>query len=168
MSIQMIVASTIDGVIGSNNALPWKLRADMQNFRKVTTGSVVIMGRATFESMGSKPLPNRENIVVTSKAYLPKGFYVANSIPEALSLSRDKFPDKDIFVIGGASIYSQMVDLVDTLHITTIYSDIDGDTYLEPIKCQDWDVISRHLVCVDDVNSHPHIIEVRERLRHAQ
>ena len=128
MPINLILARSVNGVIGNDNKLPWGfIKEDMDFFREMTTGSSVIMGRKTYESIG-KPLPNRTNIIVTRDAnYRVPNAIVVNSIDSAVL----KCPrDKDVFVIGGSNIYEQFMarDMVDTIYLTEIDRDYDGDT----------------------------------------
>src|SRR5882672_1666299 len=96
----MIYAMSPEGVIGVHGKIPWRYPGDLKRFKRLTTGSTVIMGRATFESIG-RPLPGRRNVVVTSRLADVPGIQCARSIDEALSLAGDA----DIWFIGGARIY---------------------------------------------------------------
>ncbi|MEZ4156646.1 MAG: dihydrofolate reductase [Candidatus Paceibacterota bacterium] len=100
--ISLIVAMDKERCIGKNGSLPWHLRADLQRLKDITTGNAIIMGRATFESIG-KALPNRQNIVLTSdKNFSFPGVEVANSLQEAFGLVED---GREAIVFGGASVY---------------------------------------------------------------
>ena len=127
-SVSLIVAMNKRGVIGDKGALPWKLRKDMQFFKRTTTDSVVIMGRKTWDSLGGKPLPNRINIVVTRDlafVSFEENTMVAHSIESALHLA--KCENRDIFFIGGATIYEQCLPFCDTLYITSVDNEAEGD-----------------------------------------
>lgn len=135
MILSAIAAMARNRVIGLNNALPWDLPEDMKFFREKTKGHVMIMGRKTFESF-PKPLPNRFHIVVTrNPVYDVKDpmVEVVSSLPEAIELAhkltkkfQQKFGD-EVFVIGGAEIYKQSLDVIDKLYLTVIEKDFEGD-----------------------------------------
>jgi dihydrofolate reductase len=124
-SIQMILAVSENGVIGVDNDIPWKVKGDMQYFKDTTTGHPTIMGRKTFESIGSKPLPNRPAIVLTRDPnYNPDNTIVVGSIREAIEWVPD---DTTAFIIGGGAIYKEAMSLgvVDVIHLTLIHTDVD-------------------------------------------
>lgn len=138
-------------VIGANNALPWRLPADLKHFRRLTSGHHIIMGRRNYESIG-KPLPDRTNIVVTRNTdYRAPGCLVRNSIEEALAAVRN---DSEVFVIGGAEIYRQLLDRADRLYLTLIHSNIQGDTYFPEFNGHQWQEISRESHPADEANPH--------------
>jgi len=138
--IHAIVAMTDQRVIGKRNALPWKLKGDLPRFKKLTSGHTVIMGRNTFQSIG-RPLPNRHNIVLDFKKQPIAGATVCGSIDEALQVARSF--STEIFVIGGASIYEQMLPYVERLHISHVKQNYDGDVYFPAYNPSDWREITR-------------------------
>lgn len=122
--ISLIVAMAENRVIGKDNALPWRLPADLQHFRRLTTGHPIIMGRRSYESIG-RPLPERTNIVVTRRTdYAAPGCVVADSIDAAISRAEGA---KEIFVIGGADIYSQTLRFADRIYLTLVHAQVEGD-----------------------------------------
>ena len=124
--IYLIAAVARNGIIGAKGRLPWHLPEDLKHFRKVTLGHPVIMGRRTWESLG-KPLPGRENIVITRKAgYEAPGASVAASLEAAVALCTG---EPVAFVIGGAEIYAAALPLADGLVFTEIRRDFEGDTH---------------------------------------
>ena len=131
MNVHLIWAQDNNGGIGKNNKLPWHISEDLINFKKLTLGNTIIMGRKTWDSLPKKPLPNRRNIVLSSKKVDAIESY--NSIEICLkSLTKDKI--SDIFIIGGEMIYNNFFNYADILHITFIKQNIEGiDTYF-PIK----------------------------------
>lgn len=137
--MNLIVAIDEKNGIGKNNNLLTHIPEDMKFFKEKTTGNVVIMGRKTLESFpNKKPLPNRVNIVITGdKEYKVNGAIVVSSIDEAISKA-NKF-EKEIFVIGGASIYRQMLEYCDTLYVTQIYNTFDADTFF-PELLNEWNI----------------------------
>lgn len=126
MILSLIVAASENHVIGINNTLPWHLSEDLKRFKKLTMGSPIIMGRKTFESIG-RALPGRDNIVITkNNAFNFEGIIKVNSIDEAIHKVKNS---EEVFFIGGATIYEQIIDLVDRIYLTKVYSTIDGDTF---------------------------------------
>lgn len=132
--MNLIVAVDKNWGIGYQNNLLVRIPADQRFFRETTTGKVVIMGRKTLESFpGGQPLKNRTNIVISKdKNYQVKGAIVVHSIEEALQKVED-IPTEDIYVIGGASIYEQMLPLCDTAHITKIDYAYQADTFFQTL-----------------------------------
>jgi dihydrofolate reductase len=130
MIISMIAAIGKNRELGKDNKLLWHLKEDFQRFKNLTSGNVVIMGRKTYDSLPekNKPLPNRINIIISrNKSWSPLGSYVYNSLEEAI-LEAKKF-NKEIFIIGGASVYEQGIKYADKLYLTVIdkeYPDADA------------------------------------------
>lgn len=125
----LIVAYDKNRLIGKDGKMPWYIPGELKRFRQLTENNVVIMGRKTFEGLNG-PLPNRINIILTRKKdYSADGCYVADSIENAIDMCHKLWPEKDIFIGGGAQIYKQAIDLVDTLFITEIDGEFEGDTY---------------------------------------
>jgi dihydrofolate reductase len=125
--ISIIAAVDDKRGIGKNNKLPWYLPEDLVRFKEITKGHCVIMGRNTFESIG-KPLPDRKNIVVTQDPnFSAEGVNVVNSIDDALDDTVSG--GGEIFVIGGAQIYVQTIDLADKLYLTQVDGDFNCDTF---------------------------------------
>ena len=125
-TISIIVAMAKDRVIGKDNEMPWHLPADLQHFRKMTSGKPIIMGRKTYESIG-RPLPKRHNIIISRNSdYEVEGCDVVNSLDAALEVAGDV---EEIFIIGGGFLYDQTIDAADRLYLTFIDLEIDGDTF---------------------------------------
>lgn len=123
--IALIAALARNGVIGRDNALPWRLPADLQRFRTLTMGKPIIMGRKTHESLG-RVLPGRDNVVVTRDPdYVASGCTVVHSLEEAIVACAGH---DQAFVIGGAEIYAQALPLVSTLYMTEVAADAEGET----------------------------------------
>ncbi len=125
--------------LGKDNTLLWNLPLDMKYFRDITRGHAVIMGRRTFESIIDslgKPLPNRQNIVITKDdAYTVEGVTIAHSFDEALEkIDAEKY-EGEVFVIGGAQIYTEGMNYADTLYITHVHKEFpDADTFFPTIN----------------------------------
>lgn len=133
----LIAAVANNNVIGSENRLIWHMPADLRRFKQVTMGHTLLMGRKTFESIG-KALPGRRNIVITrSGTFRADNVEVVHSVQEAIKLTK---PDKDVFVIGGAEIYQQCINLYYTrrMLITRIYANFDGDAFFPDIDDEIW------------------------------
>jgi len=152
--ISIIVAKSENSCIGIKNKLPWHLSEDLKHFKKITEGHKVIMGRKTFESILDflgKPLPNRENIVITrNKSYNQKNCTVVNSLEEAINLINS---DQEAFIIGGAEIYNQAIKQADKLYITEVKTEIDGDKFFPELD-KNWLEISREYHTKDEKNKY--------------
>jgi len=134
-ALALIAAVAKNGVIGGGNALPWRLPADMQRFRALTTGHSVIMGRKTWESIG-RPLPGRQNIVVTRQAnYAANGAIVKSSLDEALRAATMPAP---VFCIGGGELYALALPRATTFHCTQIDQDFAGETRFPDFDPSSW------------------------------
>ncbi len=134
----MIAAMANNRVIGLDNKMPWHLPADLQHFKKVTTGKPVIMGRKTFESIG-RPLPGRRNIIITRNSeYTAEGIEVVTTPEAALELV---YAVEEVMIIGGGNIYEQFLPKAERLYLTFIDLDIKGDTQFPDYnKVANWDV----------------------------
>jgi dihydrofolate reductase len=129
MPLKLIYARARNGVIGLNNQLPWHLPEDLAHFKRTTLGCPVVMGRKTWESLPAqfRPLPGRQNIVITRQAnWQAHGASVAHSIEQAMQLCR---PEQDLWVIGGAQIYAQALPLASEVVMTEIETDVAGDAF---------------------------------------
>lgn len=144
--LAIIVAAAENGVIGRDNALPWKLPEDMRHFRRVTMGKPIIMGRKTFESIG-QALPGRTNIVIThNPAFRAEGAKMASSLEEALQLAEHTASVdgvEEVVVIGGSEIYRVALPLADRLYITEVHASVEGDAVLPPVEWGEWRELSR-------------------------
>lgn len=149
MHIAAIVAISENAVMGKNNQLPWHLPADLQHFKKITMGKPILMGRKTFDSIG-RVLPGRCNVIVTrDEAFQAPGCVVATSIDTALASV--SYCD-EIFVIGGAALFQQMLPMVDRLYLTIIHHEFDGDTFFPEINLAEWQETEREDHLPDEVN----------------
>lgn len=128
MTISIVVARSLNDVIGKGDEIPWRVKGEQKLFRNITMGGVLIMGRKTFESIG-RPLPGRDTIIVTRNAdYRAEGCEIATSLDEALEFAHTK-GDKPIFIVGGGEIYRQALPLADAVHVSTIQIEVDGDVH---------------------------------------
>ncbi len=144
MKLAIIVAAAKNGVIGTNNQLPWHLPQDLKYFKAVTFGKPVIMGRKTFESIG-RPLPGRTNIVITRDPQwqAAAGVIVVNSIESALESAQRVFGGlesnlDEAMIIGGAEIYRSTLPLVEKVYLTRILQEFDGDAHFPELDEGEW------------------------------
>jgi len=135
MIVSMITAMDQNRLIGKDNALPWKIPADLQFFKKVTMSKPIIMGRKTFESIG-RPLPGRQNIIITrDHDYRAEGCDIAYSTEQALKLAENA---EEVMIIGGANIYQQFLERCDRLYITKVKAAFEGDAWFPEFDESQW------------------------------
>ena len=135
MKTKLIAAVDQNLALGSSGNLLFRIPEDLKLFKRLTTGQVVLMGRKTFESLGCKPLPDRVNIVIsTTKKYENDEVITFDSLTTAIEYSKQKFPDKDLYIIGGGKVYRQCTRLADEV-ILTVYGKVyeDADTYFPAV-----------------------------------
>ena len=138
--VSLIAALAQNRVIGIENRLPWKLPEDLAHFKALTLGHPILMGRKTFESLG-RPLPSRRNIVISRNAdYQPVGCEIATSISAAIDLCADA---EEIFFIGGAELYKQVLPIVDRLYLTEVQIEAQGDAWFPEFDRARFSEISR-------------------------
>lgn len=138
--LTLIVARARNGVIGRDNALPWRLPEDLQHFKRTTLGAPIIMGRKTWDSIG-RPLPGRRNIVVSRNRDLQlEGAEVVGSLEDAQRLCVGV---EQVFLIGGAQLYVEALPSADRLIVTEIDADVAGDAYFPAIDRSKWVEVSR-------------------------
>jgi dihydrofolate reductase len=134
MTVTLIAAVTRNGVIGRDNDLVWRDRDDLQRFKRLTMGHVLVMGRKCYDSIG-RPLPGRTTIVVTRQPdWSADGVTVAHSLDEALKLA----DGKEVYVAGGGEIYTQALPLADRLELTEVDLEAEGDVVFPQIDRSDW------------------------------
>lgn len=150
MKINLIVAASKNNVIGKNNNLLWHLPNDMKFFKQTTWAMPVIMGRKTFESMQSKPLNGRLNIVITSNpSRIDNNIVVGvESFADALFVAKEHFY-KQVFVIGGGEIYKQTINKADCIYLTRVDTFIEGDTFFPVINENDFSLIAKDSFLAD-------------------
>ncbi|HEY0012601.1 MAG TPA: dihydrofolate reductase [Allosphingosinicella sp.] len=137
--VTIVIARAENGVIGKDGALPWHLPADLKRFKALTTGTSMIMGRKTFDSLG-RLLPNRQHIVLTrDPAWSAEGADVAHDVPHALALAREPL----ISVIGGAEIVRLFQAHADRVELTEVHAAVEGDTILPPFDPAHWHETAR-------------------------
>jgi dihydrofolate reductase len=140
MEIIIIAAVAKNGIIGSNGKIPWHSKEDFIQFKKVTTGYPVVMGRKTFESLG-KPLKERLNIIITRNADYKcgcQGVAMFHDVKSAIEYCRNEIRAEKIFIIGGGEIYRDSISLADTLRISRMDLEPDGDVAFPEIDAESW------------------------------
>ena len=141
MNITLVVAASENNAIGLNNQLLWHLPKDMRFFKNTTWGMPILMGRKTFESMGSKPLNGRLNIIITrNKNWISEGVTVVHTMEEATSLAT-KFSYNELLVIGGGEIYEMALPMAQKIWLTRVHTTIEGDVYFPTLNA-DWELVS--------------------------
>lgn len=148
--ISFLLAMDQNHLIGKNNDLPWHLPADLSYFKKMTMNKSIVMGRKTFESIG-KPLPGRDNYVITRRDLDIDNVTILHSIESFLDLVNEE-DQKEWFVIGGAEVYRQLLPYADRLYITEIHKEFAGDTYFPTFRSEEWEERSREKNKKDEKN----------------
>lgn len=165
MKIAFVVAMGDNRAIGKDGGMPWHMPADLAHFKHVTMGKPMLMGRRTFESIG-KALPGRDSIVVTrDPEWRADGVVVANDLKSGLQKAATAAKVRgadEIAVIGGASIYEELMDRADRLYVTELKSRFDADTYFPSIGFG-WEEVSRESHAADEKNPVDYDFVVLER-----
>jgi dihydrofolate reductase len=152
--VSAIFAISENNIIGKDNALPWRLPADLQYFKKNTTGKTILMGRKTWESLGGKCLPNRRNVVISRQAQESRvGEEWAASLDAALDLCKN---EAEVCIIGGAQLLKEAFerDLVDKIYLTRVHAEVDGDISFEIPNKKQWKITEVDARQADDKNEH--------------
>lgn len=164
MTVGLIVACSVNGVIGEDGKIPWHFPGDFKRFKELTSGGVVIMGRKTWESLPKKPLPKRLNIVVTSMSpmefkekYPMPDVWAKPSIEEALQMAEFLEPDRDVWFIGGSRIYKECVPFCDIMDFTYVpYVLTPHDHMHEFAYVNEMGMVGQDWVAPDGVQQHPY------------
>ena len=160
--IILIAAMARNRAIGRDNALPWRLRADLRHFKEQTLGQPVLMGRKTWLSLG-RPLPGRRNVVLSRDPdFRPLGAEAYPNIEAALSALAGS---RQVFVIGGAEIYRQTLAIADRLILTEVDAEIAGDAFFPTVSSGDFEEVSRRRYSADDDNEFDYAFVEYRRLR---
>ena len=135
--IGLIVARSKNNVIGKNGQIPWRIKGEQKQFKELTTGNVVVMGRKSYEEIGH-PLPNRKTIVVSrTKKYEGENLATASSVEEAIKMAGDE----KLYISGGYGLYKEAIPYVDVMYITEVQTEIeDGDTFFPEFDENDFDI----------------------------
>ena len=160
MIISLIVAMDRRGVIGVNGALPWRLSDDLKHFKAITMDKPIIMGRKTHESIG-RPLPGRENIVITrQKDYRAAGCTVFHGIETALKACANH---AEVMVMGGASLYEELLPRAARIYLTRVEAEVAGDTWFPQFDDSAWNEVERRDCQADERNEYPYSFLILER-----
>ena len=158
MIISIIAAVDEKGGIGFENQIPWHLPADLARFKILTMGHHLLLGRKTYQSIGSA-LPGRQMIILTRNAeFKAPGCITAATVNNALTLV-EKTGEKEVFIIGGAEIYREALPLADHLYLTVVYTSAEADTYFPKFEESDWSLVCLQEIPADDKNSLTHTFE---------
>lgn len=166
MLISFVVAASENNVIGKNNGLPWHLPLDLKFFKQCTLGKPVIMGRSTLESMGNKPLPNRDNIILSrSLTQAPEGTVVFDSLDNALAhLEAQNIPEACI--IGGGTVFAQSLHLADLIYLTRVHTAIEqGTAFFPELDPAEWRLVWKEDHSKDAKHAFDFTFEKWERIK---
>lgn len=162
MILSLLVAASENNVIGRNNQLPWHLPNDLKYFKNQTWGMPILMGRKTFESIG-KPLQGRKSIVITrNKSWGHENVDVVHSVEEAISKAGE-YGVKEIFVIGGAEIFTTSFDQADRIYLTRVHHAFEGDAFFPDVSAAHWNLAQSRFCPADEKNAFSHTFQVWER-----
>jgi dihydrofolate reductase len=166
MRISAIAAVAANGVIGRNNGLPWHLSTDLKQFKKLTMGHHMVMGRKTWESVGV-PLPGRPILVITRRDFpVPAGVTVVHSFDDAIRLAGD---DEEVFIAGGGEIYAQYLHRFDRMYITRVHAEVEGDAFFPELDdVNEWRLVDREDFEADARNDHPFSFLTYDRVGHVE
>ncbi|MGL9751252.1 MAG: type 3 dihydrofolate reductase [Symbiopectobacterium sp.] len=156
--ISLIAALAVDRVIGMENAMPWHLPADLAWFKRQTLNKPIIMGRSTFRSIG-QPLPGRKNIVISKRAGDDERVTWVLTLEAALEAASGA---EEVMVIGGGSIYQQMLPQASRLYLTHIDAEVEGDTHFPEYEPDAWSSVFSEFHDADEKNSHSYCFEILE------
>ena len=161
------IARDRNGVIGRGGDLPWKLKTDLANFRAVTMGKPVIMGRKTWDSLPRKPLVGRMNLVLSRDgSFEPKGAVVCEDFAEALSMAREQAEEdgvEEVCVIGGASLFETALKRAKRLYLTEVDAEVEGNVHLAAFDEAAWTEVSAQSYPAGEGDDYPFTIRVLER-----
>jgi dihydrofolate reductase len=165
MTISLIAAASTNNVIGKSNGMVWRLPNDSKYFKNTTWGMPVIMGRKTYESMSSEPLPGRFNFVITRNKdwdpHNPKVIVVA-SLDEAIRRAAST-DCREIFVAGGGQIYAEALPLADKIYLTRVHAVVEGDAYFPALDEKKWAMTSNVDFGADERHAYDYSFQVWER-----
>ena len=160
MRVSAILAAATNGVIGLEGQLPWRLRTDVRRFKRLTTGHHVVMGRRTWEEIGCRPLPGRRCVVLSRRpGFEAPGAGVQLSLEAAIEAAR-RAGEEELFVIGGAGLFSAAFRLADRVYLTRVLAEVEGDTAVDLSPLDGWRLESSEDVPAGPEDDHPTRFEV--------
>jgi dihydrofolate reductase len=161
------VARARNGVIGRGDALPWRLKTDMQRFRTLTLGKPIVMGRKTWESLPRRPLPGRLNLVLTrDPTFEAEGAVICNDLTEALEIAREQAAEDgkdEVCVIGGADLFALALPRARRIYLTEVEGDPEGDVAMPAIDEASWREVRREVVAAGPDDEFATVFRVLER-----
>lgn len=152
MRLSMVAALALNGVIGRDGDLPWRLPADLKRFKKLTLGHPILMGRTTYESIG-RPLPGRRNLVLSRKGFSADGIEVFSALDKAIDAVGAV---DELMVIGGARVYEAVLPSAHRLYLSVVHGEFEGDTWFPAIEPSAWTIVSTDHVPADERNQWAH------------
>lgn len=159
--VTIIAAVSQNGVIGKSGTIPWTLKSDLLRFKRITQGNTVIMGRNTWNSLPVKPLPDRQNVVVTRCRDIEiPGAEIVRSVAEAFTVSNRN----EQFIIGGSGLYREGLGFADKLILTRVLAQIEGDTFFPEFDLNDWKIVESALFGTTPEDEYPTILETYLRV----
>ncbi|MEO0467864.1 MAG: dihydrofolate reductase [Pseudomonadota bacterium] len=165
--LSAIVARGRNNVIGRGGDLPWRLKDDLKNFKAITMGAPMIMGRKTWDSLPRRPLPGRPHIVLTRDwTYQAPGARVFSDMEAAMTAGRsiaEQFGKGDVFVIGGADLFAKSMACLDRLYLTDVDADPEGDVFLSGFREDDWTEVERQEFMAADGNEFAFVLRTLDR-----
>jgi dihydrofolate reductase len=162
MRVSLIVAMDQNRGIGKDNRLPWRLSADLKNFKSLTMGHHLIVGRITAQSIG-RPLPGREGIVLTrARDFALTGWQIARTLEDALEIAR-KSGETEAFIGGGASVYTDVLPLAHRIYLTRVHTVAEADIFFRNFDESKWEVIETWDHPADEKNEFPFTFQVLSR-----
>lgn len=163
MRISQIVAVASNGAIGKDNDLIWRLPADLKFFKATTMGHHMILGRKNYESIG-RPLPGRVSVIVTRNAnYTAEGAVVYTSLEAAIDFARSE-GEEEVFIVGGAQIYEQTMDITERIYYTEVHKSFDADCFYPDLKSDEWKEVDRTDFKADEKNPLDYSFVVYDRI----
>lgn len=163
MIVSILIAASENNVIGKNNTLPWHLPNDLKFFKNTTWGMPIIMGRKTFESMGSKPLRGRINIIISRQQdFKAEGVVVVTTLNDAMSAATET-DCKEVFIVGGSQIFKETIKSARRIYMTRIHTHIDGDIHFTAIDDISWKCTSKRRCFADEKHAYDYTFELWER-----
>lgn len=158
--ISIIVAASSNDVIGVQGELPWRLSADLKRFKELTMGKPIVMGRLTWESIG-RPLPGRQNIVITRQAdFAAQGADVVATPADALRAAGDV---DEVMIIGGGQIYDLFLPKASRVYLTKVQTEVEGDAWFPSLDESVWNLVAAEPHAADDNNEHAFEFQTYER-----
>jgi dihydrofolate reductase len=167
MPISFVVARARNNVIGCSGNLPWRLGTDLKNFKEITLGKPIVMGRKTWESLRTRPLPNRDNLVLSrNTSYVAEGAFVYSSLALSLSAARAMAVGRgvsEICVVGGQEVFAELQEAVSRIYLTEIDADYVGDAYFPEMNLNSWSQISARRFAAGPRDEADFVMRILER-----